>query len=139
MSSEQELKQLEKDLYGYTKRLRNLVVDLKKRNCPLEKEYYISPQLRWSKFHKWYFANRFSDVEEKINWDVFLHRIHNELKQRDFYKQMNERINTISKNEDKFLFGTFVEKVLFIFCYEDDVKFFNVKNLVKYLINATKN
>lgn len=139
MSSEQELKQLEKDLYGYTKHLKNLVVDLKKRNCPLDKKYYKMPELRWSEFHKWYFANRFPDVQEKISWDVFLHRVHNELKQRDFYKKMNERINKISKNEDKFLFGAFVLKALFIFCYEDDTEFFSVKNLVKYLIVSIKN
>ncbi len=137
-SSDQELKQIEIDLYRYTTYLRNLVLDLKKRNHPLGKKYYKIPNVRWSKFHKWYSIDRFTDTKEKIDWDRLLYVAHNDLKQDDFYKKMNERINKISKNEDKFLFGAFVEKALFVFCYEHDTKFFNVKNLVKYLINSIK-
>lgn len=137
--NQKSLKQLEKELYKYTIYLRKLVTDLKKRNYPLSKKYYKIPKLLWSKYRKWYLLSVDAGIQEKIDWNVFLYAVYRDLKQQDFFKKMSTKISSISKNEEKFLFENYVEKILHIFFYEEDKGIFSIKNLVKYLIVSIKN
>jgi len=133
------IKKIELELFEYSFFIQKTISDLKKANLPLDKKYYKIPTVSWFKHKKWYHVMHENIVQEKRNWNSFLYAYLHQLEQEKFFKKMTKRINAINKNEDKYLFEHYVERLLRLCFYEEDTGFFKLKNLIQYLLDSIEN